>query len=72
MLVTIVLWHLMIGSLVWLFLDWTGVVKSSYRERLVRGEPSGWRVLTLATTFVIVGWPVFVAFWLKGMWRARA
>jgi hypothetical protein len=66
MLVTCALVYLLVGSLIWLFLDWAGIVKSSYRARLARGEPTTWGGLTLATVFVIVGWPMFVSMWIKG------
>lgn len=66
MLVTCILTYLLIGSLIWVFLDWTGIVKHSYQARIARGEPTNWRGLTLATAFVIVGWPVFVWMWING------
>lgn len=66
-LVTCVLVYLSIGSLVWLVLDGLGIINNRF---VAHPQRSG-RALVLATLMMIVGWPVFVTQWIKGMLRQR-
>ena len=64
-LVTWGLVYLSVGSGIWLVLDGLGVISNSFAAKQSR---SG--ALVLATLMMIVGWPVFIYAWLKGMLRA--
>jgi hypothetical protein len=74
-LVTVSLCWLAAGSLVWCFLERTGVIRSTFLERVESGRSSSVRnaqiAIVLASLTVIVAWPAFIAVWVNGMRRAR-
>lgn len=51
------------GSLIWLVLDGLGIIGNTFVAR----PSSSARALVLASLMMIVGWPVFVARWVRGM-----
>lgn len=63
-------WHCFIGSLIWLVLDGTGVIENTFVKRKANGKETTLTDGVLATIMMVVAWPVFVALWLRGMWRA--
>jgi hypothetical protein len=72
-LITFSLCWLAAGSLVWCFLERTGVVRSTFLERAEKADSvRAVRIqIVLATLAVIVGWPAFIAVWVNGMRRVR-
>lgn len=58
--------YLSIGSLIWLILDGLGIIDNTYAKR--NSHP---RAMVLATLYMILAWPWFIAMWLKGMWSIR-
>lgn len=68
MIVTTCLIYLSVGSMIWLILDGLGIINNTFDAR----HHSSKRAMVLATLMMIAGWPVFVAAWLRGMWRLRA
>lgn len=65
MIVTCALVYCSIGSMIWLILDGLGIIDNTYAERNAASS----RAMILATLMVIVGWPVFVWQWVRGMVR---
>ena len=65
---TFCLIYLCAGSLMWVFLDRFGIVESTLDQRLKRGlgPPTG-SAIAIATTMMILAWPVFAAGFLAGM-----
>jgi hypothetical protein len=58
--------YLSIGAVIWLVLDRLGIVAGT----LVSRPDAPPRSLVLASLMTILAWPVFVASWLRGMWRS--
>lgn len=63
-LITPALVYLSIGAVLWLVLDGLGIIDNTFATRAQASS----RAMVLATLMMIVGWPVFVFNWLKGMW----
>jgi hypothetical protein len=56
--------YLSIGSVIWIVLDLLGVIGTAFKPQV----PGA---IVLATLMMIVGWPLFVAWWVRGMVRVR-
>jgi hypothetical protein len=63
-MVTALLVYCSIGSLIWLFLDYLGIIKNTF----VPGSSS--KAMVMATAFMIVGWPYFIFRMVRGMLAA--
>jgi hypothetical protein len=61
-MVTAFLVYCSVGSLIWLVLDGLGIIENTFAAR-----NSSTGAMVLATLFMIVGWPLFVWKWAKGM-----
>lgn len=59
--VTVFLVHCSIGGLIWVILDGLGVIQNTFTP-----GKSGTAVV-IATLIMVLGWPLFVWRWLKGM-----
>ena len=59
--------YLCAGSLLWVLLDAWGIVDHTIKARLKRGENSSLAALTIATSMMILAWPVFVFGFLAGL-----
>lgn len=68
MIHALLIW-LMIGSLIWVFIDGLGVIENTFVARARSGRPMTKNAMVLATLMMIVGWPVFIWSWVLGMWR---
>jgi len=66
-MITALLIYLSIGSLIWVFMDMSGIIDTSVARRNAHLGAS----LVLATLAMILLWPWFVASWALGMWRTR-
>lgn len=60
--ITCLLVHCSIGSLIWVILDGLGIIDNTFAKR-----NCGAVAMVLATLFMIVGWPLFVGRWVWGM-----
>lgn len=63
-LVTCALVYLSVGSCIWLVLDGLGVIGNTFADR-----DASRQAMVLATLMMILGWPLFVFWWVKGMLR---
>jgi len=59
--------YLSIGSLIWVFMDMSGIIDTTLAKRNAHLGAS----LVLATVLMILLWPWFLASWALGMWRTR-
>jgi hypothetical protein len=63
-LITPALIYLSVGGVLWLVLDGLGIIDNTFATRTRDAKSE----MVLATMMMIVGWPLFVFNWLKGMW----
>lgn len=68
-LVTLLLWWLLVGAVIWMVLDGLGIVRESVEVRRAAGRSATTAGVVLATLLVIIAWPAFVFVWAKGMRR---
>jgi hypothetical protein len=66
-LVTAALIYLSIGAVLWMVLDALGIIQTGLFARASAGIPSSGGAIVLATLMMIVLWPAFVWWWIKGM-----
>lgn len=62
-MITVFQIHLSVGSVLWLLLDWTGVIDNTLSAR----SGASPRAAVIATVMMIALWPWFVWEWVRGM-----
>lgn len=62
---TIVFGYLAVGAVIWIVLDRLGVIAKTHRARVARGASTVLLHYTIATLFVIFGWPIFAVRYVR-------
>jgi len=70
-LVTASLVYLCAGGLLWVLLDYLGIVEATFIARSKPGKPLSAWALVLPTIAMIVLWPWFIVNWVRGMRGVR-